>query len=77
MEISEGINEGVNEGVKIELIKILKFLHGNPLRNTKQIAEHLGKGVSTVERYLKILKENDIIKFEGAPKTGGYKIIQF
>jgi ATP-dependent DNA helicase RecG len=68
------VNEGVNEGVKKELITILKFLQNKPFRKTKEIAEHLGKGISTVERYLKILKEHDLIRFDGAPKTGGYKI---
>ena len=78
---SEGVNErvklrieGVNEGVEKELIEILTFLGANPERRVPEIAEHLGKGISTIERYLKILKEKDLIEFIGALKTGGYQI---
>jgi len=79
----EGVNEGiirkiegVNEGVKNELLSILNILQKKPFQKTKEIAEQLDKGVSTVERYVKILKENNLIVFEGAPKTGGYKLKQ-
>ena len=36
------------------------------------IASKIDKGISTVERYMKILKENNLVEFAGAPKTGGY-----
>ena len=32
----------------------------------------IGKSVSTISRYLKILKDNGKIEFRGAPKNGGY-----
>ena len=68
------ICEGVNEGVKQELNQILSFLKSNPMKKAPEIADFLKKGNSTVERYLKILKENGYITFEGSPKTGAYKI---
>lgn len=34
----------------------------------------MGKSISTIERYLKILKENNLVEFIGAPKTGGYRV---
>jgi len=67
---SEGVNEGVNEGVfqnmegvKSELIAIVNILQLKPLQKAHEIAEQLNKGVSTVERYLKILKEVGFIEF--------------
>lgn len=55
---------GVNE--------LLKFIKQNPGKNTKEIKEELGLPQRTVERRLKILKEQEKIEFRGAPKTGGY-----
>jgi ATP-dependent DNA helicase RecG len=79
--VNEGVNEGVfesiegvNEGVKIELMAILNMLSNKPLQRTNEIAEQVNKGISTVERYLRILKDNGLIEFVGAPKTGGYKL---
>ena len=66
--------EGVKEGVKQELEQVLLFLKSNPSKKTPEIATHINKGISTIERYLKLLKENGLIEFVGAPKTGGYKI---
>ena len=74
--VNEGVNaieiEGVNEGVKKELLKIVKFLEINPGSRTNEISEHLNKGISTIQRYIKLLKNRGIITFTGAPKTGGY-----
>jgi len=43
--------------------------------NAKQLAVAIGKGHSTVERYLKLLQENTLIEFRGAPNYGGYFIL--
>jgi ATP-dependent DNA helicase RecG len=77
--VNEGVRleiEGVNEGVEKELTEILNYLRNNPGRRVPEIAEHINKSISTVERYLKILRDNDLIGFNGAPKTGGYIIIK-
>ena len=77
--VNEGVNEGVklniervNEGVKLELISILNALNNQPMLKVPDIASKIDKGISTVERYMKILKENNLVEFAGAPKTGGY-----
>jgi predicted transcriptional regulator len=75
IEITHQISsEGVNDGVKNELVIILNILNNNPLQKANEIAEQLNKGESTVERYLKILKNQGLIEFDGAPKTGGIEI---
>lgn len=39
---------------------------------THDYAEHLQVGTSTLSRYIKPLKQHNIVEFVGAPKTGGY-----
>ena len=58
----------------MELETLYQLIQDNPKKKANEISEIVGKGLSTVERYLKILKEYDLIKFIGAPKTGGYKV---
>ena len=74
---NEGVIEGVNEGVKQELQQVLLFLRSNPLSKAPEIAAYVEKGVSTIERYLKLLKDNGLIEYIGAPKTGGYQMKKF
>lgn len=86
---SEGVNEGVSEGVKNklkavfidesegvknELISIYEIIETTPNLKTKDIATIIDKGLSTTERYLKKLKDEDFIEFVGSSKTGGYDI---
>lgn len=52
-----GIGEGVSEGVNAELRKIIVLVDATPgIMNAKQLATAIGKGHSTIERYLKILR---------------------
>lgn len=74
--VGEGVNdivvEGVREGVNDSLNRLITFINTTPGMNAKQLAIAIGKGHSTVERYLKLLRENMLIEFRGAPKDGGY-----
>jgi len=36
----------------------------------------MGKGQSTIERYLNNLKKSGMIEFRGAPKSGGYYLAE-
>lgn len=67
-----GICEGVREGVNDSLNRLITLINTTPGMNAKQLAIAIGKGHSTVERYLKLLRENMLIEFRGAPKDGGY-----
>ncbi len=82
----EGVNEGVNEGVKIniegvnegvneELTLLYNQIAKHPGKKANELNEQINKSLSTTERYLKILKEHDFIEFRGAPKTGGYHLL--
>ena len=74
--VSEGVRDGlivgVSEGVNIVLRNLVTLIETTPGMNSRQLAAAIGKGKSTVERYLKTLRENQLIEFRGAPKDGGY-----
>ncbi len=65
---SEGVNEGVNEGIN----SIIGILNKNPGLSAPVLAQRLNKSLATTERYLKQLKDTQIIEFRGSRKTGGY-----
>ena len=64
----EGINEGINE---LESL-ILTFLEKKPGAKGYEIAEYIQKGAATTERYLRSLKDKELIEYKGSRKTGGY-----
>jgi ATP-dependent DNA helicase RecG len=37
-----------------------------------EISSRTKRGLSTVERYLRLLRKKEIVEFKGVPKTGGY-----
>jgi Fic family protein len=72
-------NGGVNNttdlqggGVNTVENEIVELLKGTPGLNAPALASATGKGLRTIQRYLKILSDHDKIRFRGAPKTGGY-----
>lgn len=71
-EVYTLIGEGVNEGVK-ETLNILLNVSG---LNAMEIADKLNKSDATAERYLRLLREHDIVEFRGAAKSGGYYLTE-
>lgn len=61
---------GIGEGVNDSLNRLITLINTTPDMNAKQLA--IANGHSTVERYLKLLRENMLIEFRGAPKDVGY-----
>lgn len=39
-----------------------------------QIADSIGKSISTIERHISILRKKGLIEYIGSDKTGGYYI---
>jgi len=70
----EGVNEGegINEGINELESLILTFLEKKPGAKGYEIAEYIQKGAATTERYLKSLKDKELIEYKGFRKTGGY-----
>lgn len=78
-ERNEGIKlniEGINEGINADLEKIVSYLKNNPLSKHADIKLIINRSDATIERYLKILRDNGMIEYVGAKKTGGYRIKQ-
>jgi len=73
---NDGVSDGVSDGVKRELIFIVHLINNNPGINTKSIAESTNKPKPTIERYLRIAKETNMIEFQGSSKSGGYYITE-
>lgn len=80
--VSEGVNEGVklnfegvSEGVNKELNILYNEIASTPGRKASELNEKIDKSLATTERYLKVLKEQGYIEFRGAPKTGGYYLV--
>ena len=67
-EIDGGVNEGVNEGVN----SLLELIKNNPNKRSTFFSKELNTSVKNIERWIKQLKNENKIKFEGSPKTGGY-----
>ena len=67
-------DEGVNEGEGINELEslILTFLEKKPGAKGYEIAEYIQKGAATTERYLRSLKDKELIEYKGSRKTGGY-----
>lgn len=83
---AEGVNDGLNDGLKRENIIdeifinenesfILSLLRVNPGLNADTLSKELRKSKPMVERYLRSLKEKNVIEYRGSRKTGGYYII--
>ncbi|MDR1202849.1 MAG: transcriptional regulator, partial [Tannerellaceae bacterium] len=51
---------------------IIGLILNRPGINRSELVENSGKGFATVKRYLKILKDNNLIEYKGSKKTGGY-----
>jgi len=69
-------NENINEDIKKQLYSIINFLYHQPNQNRIDLIEQSKKGRASVDRYIKILKDADIIELRGARKTGGYYLTQ-
>jgi len=70
--IDENVNENVNENVKESLYLIINFLYNRPNQNRIDLIKQAQKKRATTDRYIKILKDANIIEFIGSDKTGGY-----
>jgi ATP-dependent DNA helicase RecG len=64
----EGVSEGVSEGV----ISLFEYIGNNPGQRVPAISQALNIPSKTLERWLKKLKNEGKIRYEGSAKSGGY-----
>ena len=69
--VSGGVNGVVSGGVR----ELLEFIQTNPGLRANELSKHIDTPLRTVQRWLKQLKDENKIEFQGAPKTGGYVVI--
>ncbi|HAH23991.1 MAG TPA: hypothetical protein DCL77_09585, partial [Prolixibacteraceae bacterium] len=72
--IKNGAIKNQNKGVLIKLVKLSQLIYKTPLLNAEELASKIKVSVSTINRYLKILKIIGVSELKGARKTGGYLI---
>ena len=70
--VSELVNEPVSEPVKI----VLRAIAANPGGRRPQLGRLTGLSLATVKRAIAILVADKRIKFRGAPRNGGYYLIE-
>ena len=69
--VEVGVSGGVSGGVN----NILVLIENNPGINVSSIKSLLNIPQRTIERWINQLKKDNKIEFKGAPKTGGYFVI--
>jgi len=52
--------------------KLLQILKNNSGLRVPELMKQMQKSRPTVERYLRQLREKELVEFRGAPKNGGY-----
>ena len=74
INVNEGVNDHINgrEGINETAALILAFLEKNPGAKGGEIMLFLQKGRATIVRYLRSLKEKELLEYRGSRKTGGY-----
>jgi hypothetical protein len=70
------ISENVNDNVKEHLFTIIKALYIQPNQNRVDLMAQTKIKNPTLDRYIKILKNANIIEFVGPDKTGGYYLTE-
>jgi len=67
---NEGITEGITEGINL----VIKFIEDNPGKRIPYISSSLKIPSKTIERWVKELKEKNLIEFRDSNKIGGYYV---
>jgi ATP-dependent DNA helicase RecG len=75
-KINEPVNEPVSKSVKKGLYQIVESLINRPYQNRIALMAEIQKGRATTNRYLRLLKEANIVEFIGVAKTGGYNLTE-
>ena len=75
--ISDGLNVGLNVGLNLsELDKdVLTLIASDSFITNAEISEKLAKSIRTIERRIKVLKENNCLERVGAKKTGYWRVL--
>ena len=70
--VNEGVNVGGNVGGNVGANHLFAYIQTHPGQRASEMATVYKLTQRTIERWLKQLKDQDLIEFRGATKTGGY-----
>ena len=62
--------DGIQEGGGIN--DLLEYIRDNPGKRTNDLAKGINNSKRTIERWIRILRDEGKIEFRGSKKTGGY-----
>ncbi len=65
-------NIDINTNLFIQIDTAIEFIKKHLNKKTPFFAKELETSVKNIERWIKLLKDEQKIEFKGAPKTGGY-----
>ncbi len=79
--ITKGMDEKIvgeiKDTVRQKLVEMVMIIHAVPKQKKHDVAKRMNISIRTATRYLKILQDLGITRFEGAPKTGGYVLSSY
>ena len=71
-QVEQKAPERIGGGANVGANHLLNYIQTHPGQRASEIATAYKLTQRTIERWLKQLKEQDLIEFKGATKTGGY-----
>ena len=77
MWVNEGVNKGLNGALSTlgpTVRATYALIKQYPGLSTPQLAGKCGKGDSTIERHIAILRKKDLVEHRGSDRTGGYYV---
>lgn len=66
------ITDRLNDRLNVAIKSLIKVINENPGLDTNKISSMVQISIRTTGRYIKQLKDNNIIEFIGSKKTEGY-----
>ncbi|UAY54156.1 winged helix-turn-helix domain-containing protein [Arachidicoccus terrestris] len=66
------ITDRLNDRLNVAIKSLIKVINENPGLDTNKISSMVQISIRTTGRYIKQLKDNNIIEFIGSQKTEGY-----
>ncbi len=74
LNTGEGLNGGINEGINEGSNRLINYIAKQPGKRLPEIEKELEVPAKTLERWIKIAREQKRIEFKGSKKAGGYYI---